>query len=310
MNVLLTGASGFLGRNLLLRLPAGWSVVATYRRSIDFERFVTERCDATQVQTIQCDLEDPDSIASAMARVGRNFDLCVFLAANTSVPLSVEDPAVDLRANTLTLLNTLGAVTIDRFVFMSSGAVYDGVVGPVGVATPVCPSLPYAISKLASELYLRNSHAQGRLGSYAIIRFFGAYGPYEPRRKIYSRLVRELGIERRNDFTIYGDGLNLVDAMYVDDAITALLKVSDDKRTALLVDAAYGQPMMIKELVDRAARLFLGRPVHLELKGVAHEAIHFKPDPAVLEHMVKFKPAVTLEQGLEKLLQHHLHGAS
>ena len=55
-----------------------------------------------------------------------------------------------------------------------------------------------------------------------MVRFFGAYGPYEASHKIYTRLVRAFALESRNTYTIYGDGANLIDAMYVDDAIDAV----------------------------------------------------------------------------------------
>ena len=60
----------------------------------------------------------------------------------------------------------------------------------VGPDTVLRPTLPYAISKQACENYVRHFRESGRLGSYVIARFFGAFGPYEPERKIYTRLVR------------------------------------------------------------------------------------------------------------------------
>jgi len=305
LNVLVTGASGFLGRNLLLRAPADWSVTATYRTSADFPRFVSERCRKGQVEAIRCDLEISDAVEH-FGRIRSTFELCIFLAANTSVPLSVKEPAIDLKANTLTVLNVLKSVSIKHFVFLSSGAVYDGIHGAVGPGTPVLPSLPYAISKLASELYTRRAQADGKIRSHAIIRFFGAYGPHEPARKIYSRLVEELGIQRRGVFKIYGDGSNLIDAMYVEDAIAALLKVCVGVRPHVTVDLAAGEPISVRDLVSRAARYFLGREVIVQTEGTAHEAIGFRPDTGPFASMFQFRPKVTLEEGLGRMLDHRL----
>ena len=74
---------------------------------------------------------------------------------------------------------------------MSSGAVYDGLRGAVSPATPVSPRLPYAISKLASEQYLRFfAEHRGTVDSYVNVRFFGAYGPYEAARKITTQWLQ------------------------------------------------------------------------------------------------------------------------
>ena len=113
---------------------------------------------------------------------------------------------------------------------MSSGAVYDGLVGTVTPATPVAPRLPYAISKLASEHYVRFfAERRGTLGSYVNVRFFGAYGPYEAERKITTRWLRAMAAGQR-EFVVRGDGKNLIDFMYVDDAVDGLLALVERAR--------------------------------------------------------------------------------
>jgi len=277
---------------------------------MDFPGFVAERCESGQVQSIRCELQAEDDVKALAALAGRKFDLCVFLAANTSVPQSVSEPAVDLLANTLTVLNVLKAIRIERFIFLSSGAVYDGIGGPVGPDTPLAPSLPYAISKLAAELYTRRAYADGKIGGYALIRFFGAYGMFEPSRKIYSRLVEELGVQNRTIFEIYGDGSNLVDAMYADDAVAAILKVCGDTRPAVTVDLARGEPLAVAELVSRAARHFLSRDVTIRKAGKAHEAIHFVPDAMPFQELYDFRCSISLEEGLDRMLAQRLQGAN
>ena len=84
----------------------------------------------------------------------------------------------------MALVTCLEHCPADHVVYVSSGAVYDGLLGPVSPATAVSPRLPYAISKLASEQYLRFfAEHRGSVGSYINVRFFGAYGPYEPRER-------------------------------------------------------------------------------------------------------------------------------
>src|SRR5919199_4419605 len=204
MRLLVTGASGFLGRNLLPSLPTEWEVTLTYRRDAGFCRFV-ERWVRARSHTVQVDLSKTDDL-DRLASASPEYDACVYLAANGDPAESVRRPAYDLEANTLALVTLLERVRVGRLVYFSSGAVYDGIVGPVEPGVTARPSLPYAISKLASEHYVRSFHTRGQVGEAVIVRFFGAYGPYEPERKIYNRLVRQFAFEREPRFTIRGDG--------------------------------------------------------------------------------------------------------
>ena len=303
VRVLVAGGSGFLGRNLLLAAPDDWSVVTTFHRQADLPAFL-EAHGGDGVRALPCNLADAAQVDALAEKVGRAFDVCVFLAANTSVPMSVDDPRADLEANTVTLLNTLASFAIGHLVFLSSGAVYDGRRGSVGPVTPLDPTLPYAVSKLASERYVEHAWAAGRIASYVVVRFFGAYGPYEPPRKVFTRLAVELGLDGRSRFRIYGDGTNLVDAMYVDDAVEALLRAARSGGRRTVVDLAAGAPVTVAELVDRAARCLLGRPVELERGGVAHEAIRFRADPEPFRDLFSFAPVVPLEEGLRRLRDH------
>ena len=125
-------------------------------------------------------------------------------------------------------------------VYVSSGAVYDGLHGAVTPATPVSPQLPYAISKLASEQYLQFfCERRGTVDSYVNVRFFGAYGPYEAARKITTKWLQALARGER-EFVVRGDGRNLIDFMYVDDAVDGFLALVKAQGARLTVDFASG----------------------------------------------------------------------
>src|SRR5690348_5535897 len=98
MNLLLTGASGFLGKNFLLRLPAGWRVIALYRNALEFPEFVSG-LNRPQVVAARCDLSDPEQAAALFERYRQEWDACVYLAAKVDIPWSVREPKQDLLYN-------------------------------------------------------------------------------------------------------------------------------------------------------------------------------------------------------------------
>ena len=300
MRLLVTGASGFIGRNLLLAVPHDWEVVATFRET-DLVPFCREH-GLVHVRPVRADLggERLDRV------LPESFDGCVFLAANGDPARSVPQPLLDLRSNAASLVALLEHVTCGRLVFLSSGAVYHGLRGPVSPASPVSPRLPYAISKLAAERYLEHFVETGRVRAGVSVRFFGAYGPHEPPRKIYSRLVRRFAIERRPDFTVTGDGRNLIDAMYVDDAVRGILAILADPVAdpgAGTLDLGSGAPLSITDLVQAAAAAF-GLEADVRYEGSVPEYIEFRSVDRTMQDRYAFRPAVGLAEGLQRLAAH------
>ena len=297
MKLLVTGASGFLGRNVLLRAPREWTVSAVHH-STDLRPFV-EAQRLTHVTPIACDLTDAESVRDLASRSGA-FDVVLSLAANGDPAASATRPAWDLRLNTLGIVNLLEHVAARRVVYMSSGAVYDGLHGDVSPATPVDPRLPYAISKLASERYVAFFAERRRaVESYVNVRFFGAYGPYEAPRKITTRWLRAI-LDGQREFTIRGDGRNLIDFMYVDDAVDALLRLARDTAFSGTVDLASGTPVSIDAIATAMARA-LNVEVTLRHEGEVPEYIEFRSADRTMRDRFGFVPTTPFGDGIRRL---------
>jgi len=294
MKLIVTGASGFIGTNLILGAPRDWDVVALYHESSGFPDFVKAR-GLDHVKAIGVDLTRPETFEGAFEGLSCEFDACVYLAANGDPAISTRDPLLDISKTTCTLVNFLEYFRIGRFIYMSSGAVYDGLKGRVSPRSNIDPTLPYSISNQAAEQYIKFYALNKKtVTGYVILRFFGAYGPFEPGRKIYTKLTRAFGMEGRNTFTIRGNGENLIDAMYVGDAVEALISVIRSTGKNVTVDFCSGTPLTINELVMEAARAI--RPMSpvavkvpislpkladvLELRATAQKAMGWKmPNP-------------------------------
>ena len=299
MRLIITGASGFIGRNLLLGIPKKWKVFAVYHHSRDFPDFLRQK-KLRHVRPVRCDLTRPETVKRHKAFKGR-FDACIFLAANGDPTFSVEDPSCDLKMTTLTVTHFLSYVKVKKLIYVSSGAVYDGKQGRVSPKAPLNPRLPYAISHLAAESYVQSfCKLKKNPEEYLIIRFFGAYGPYEPSRKIYTRLVREFENKNCRSFTIRGDGKNWIDAMYVTDAVRALLVALQSPLKHLTFDLCYGKPLTIESLVRKAASAFGQRGVKIQKKGSTYEPIHFRPSPHFQNKRLHFRPQIPLKAGLRR----------
>ena len=298
MNVLVTGASGFIGHNVLLRAPRGWQVTAVYHSTPGLEDFVRRHALAN-VRVARCDLTNPASVAE-FASDHASFDACLYLAANGDPARSADRPAWDLTLNTLGLVTLLEQVRVGHFVYVSSGAVYDGLNGPVTPQTAVAPLLPYAISKLASEHYLRAFAERSKtVGSYINVRFFGAYGPYEPSRKITTKWMRAV-MDGQREFTLRGNGDNLIDFMYVDDAVDGFLKLTASAGFSGTVDFASGSPVSVNAVVQTMAKV-LDVPVTVRHEGHTEEYIQFHTIDRTMRERFGVAPSIAFEDGVRRL---------
>jgi len=300
MKVLVTGASGFIGRNVLLRAPGDWQIVAVCHRSVDLDGFVRQH-QLANVRTVRCDLTDAASV-SRLAEGDGVFDACLYLAANGDPAKSADRPAWDLQLNTLALVTCLERIRVGHLVYVSSGAVYDGLTGAVTPATPVAPRLPYAISKLASEQYVRAFAERTKtVGSFMNVRFFGAYGPYEPIRKITTRWIQGL-MSGQREFAIRGDGENLIDFMYVDDAVDGLLALTSAAGYSGTLDFASGTPVSVNAVAQTMARV-LGASVTIRHEGHTEEYIRFRSADTTMRDRFGVVPCVTFEDGVRRLYE-------
>jgi len=300
MRLIVTGASGFIGRNVLLQAPRDWAITALYNHT-PLEPFVASHR-LTNVRAVRCDLLDAEAVKAMAAGVGR-VDAVLYLAANGDPAVSASEPARDLSQNTAALVNFLEHCRAGHVVYVSSGAVYDGLQGAVSPATPVSPRLPYAISKLASEQYLRFfCERRATVESFINVRFFGAYGPYEAARKITTRWLSAVAAGQR-EFVIRGNGENLIDFMYVDDAVRGFLALVNAAGERLTVDFASGTPVTVNHVVAAMAGA-CGVDVHVRHEGHTEEFIEFRSTDRTMTERFGFTPAISLAEGLGRLRDH------
>lgn len=262
--VLIVGGSGFIGRNVVARLAAtGRPIAATYCRD---ESFVQWAAQWPNVTPIRFD-------GTAGPAIFDDCAACLYMAGNANHTWALDHAADDLRMNAGALLNTLASFR-GRLVYLSSGAVYYGLAGQVSPATPVQPVFPYAISKYASELYIRQLAHVGRLTGFTLMRLYYAYGPYEPARRLIPMLIRRLAFQGDASFTLNGDGETFMAPMYVADVASVLCAALDGPSLNRAVDLCPPQPLTLRGLVEQVAAA-LDRPLRLSHRPTLEEPIRF-----------------------------------
>ena len=171
--VLITGGAGFIGSNLADRL------ITLGNEIVIVDNLFTGKMSYVNPAAKFYLADIRDDILSTIFEIEKP-DIVIHLAAQMSVPFSVENPQLDLEINLKGLLNLLDASVknnVKKFVFSSSGGtVYGDVEYPVDENACLKPFPPYAITKTTSEHYLSFYRKQYGL-DFVVLRFANVYGP-------------------------------------------------------------------------------------------------------------------------------------
>lgn len=224
---LVTGGAGFIGSHLVTALvERGDQVRVVDNLSSGFRTNLDHV--AGQVELIEGDAADPQLMADAV----RGVDVVFHQAALASVPASVRDPLRSHHQCATATVNVLAAAQqrgVRRVVLAASSAAYGDQPNLVKQESdPLDPLSPYAAAKIASEYYC---HAFGRsFGLETVsLRYFNVYGPRQDPHSEYSAVIpifvsKMLAGERP---TVFGDGQQSRDFVYVADVVQANLLAAD-----------------------------------------------------------------------------------
>jgi UDP-glucose 4-epimerase len=299
MRVLITGGAGFIGSHLAAHLRARSEAVRVLDNLATGSR---RNIAGLDVEFIEGSILDRPLVGRAMHGVD-----CVFhLAAFVSVPKSVGDPRACVETNVTGLLNVLEAAAdahVARLCFASSAAVYgDNPVVPKREDMAPEPGSPYAVTKLDGEFYCRQFAASGRLNSVAL-RFFNVFGPRQDPSGPYGAAVpiffREALAGR--PITIFGDGGQTRDFIFVQDTVGALDFVARSPGLTGAYNVGYGGPITVLGLAQRILALTGSRSAIQFAPARAGDVRHSCASVDRLR-LAGWRPAGTLDQGLERTL--------
>src|SRR6202167_1612363 len=220
---LVTGAAGFIGSSLVRALLERGDEV----RGID--NFATGRRENLADVLKEIDFREADILdLNAMHKACAAIDYVLHEAAIPSVPKSVLDPIGSNRANidgTVNLLVAARDAKVKRVVYAASSSAYgDTPTLPKHEAMTPNPISPYAVAKLASELYMISFFRCYGLETVCL-RYFNIFGPRQDPSSPYSGVLARFSLQmlRGEQPTIFGDGETSRDFTYIDNAVSANL---------------------------------------------------------------------------------------
>lgn len=303
---LITGGAGFIGSHLAEKLNESGQKITILDNLSSGHRRNIESLLGPNVQFVEGDIRDRDLVYRLMA----DCDGAFHLAALVSVPQSISHPDDSFTINlqgTLNLFEASRGQKQQKIVFASSAAIYGDVQQqPIKEEYRDIPLSPYGLHKWMCE-----EQANLYFQLYAVrsvgLRFFNVFGPRQDPSSPYSGVI-SIFIDRilkRQPATIYGDGTQNRDFVYVGDVVQALIKSMNCTNSEFKAyNVGQGSSITVSSLWETLCGIAEVElvPNHGPARsGEIHTSL---ADISAIGRDLGYKPETNLEEGLKRVLHY------
>jgi len=284
--VIVTGAAGFIGHNLVKRLSR-----------INAETLVIDRIQpAEQFPNVKFEWADLRHLNQMYEA-----DYLIHLAAVTNAGYAEKYPMETYETNVLGTVNLLNHVKIDRrILFPSTALVYQASEDPINEEAELDQSSTYAQSKSIGEQVLK-FHSNRHEVDHTLVRFFNVFGPGQLPMYIIPQILRQILEENK---VVVRNGAVMRDMLFVDDCIEAVLRLAVTPSGANnLFNIGSGEIVSIAEIARQAIQVS-GRPdvsfTDLE-ESIDYSPTAIMADIRKVSETVDWLPRVSLQEGLKRM---------
>lgn len=309
MRILVTGAAGFIGSNLVDRLLADGHTVLGLDNFNDFYDPLIKRRNLKKARAhalfdlYEGDITDPRDVAKAFQEAEP--DRVVHMAAWAGVRPSIERPAIYQKVNvegTTNLLEQCRKDGVKHFIFASSSSVYgDREQVPFRETDSVDhPISPYAATKKAGELLCHTWHHLFGLNTHCL-RFFTVYGPRQRPEMAIHKFTRLIAAGQ--PITLYGDGSTSRDYTYVDDIVDGVVASVERCAGYRIYNLGESKTTQLSDLVQHIARA-VGKEAQITYLPVQPgDVTRTFADVTRAREELDYAPSIDIEEGVRRFVR-------
>ncbi|MGN0674099.1 MAG: dTDP-glucose 4,6-dehydratase [Anaerovoracaceae bacterium] len=314
MNILVTGAAGFIGSNFVfyeLEKHPEDRIVAldalTYAGNLETLKPVM---DCANFRFVKGDITDREAMDRLFGE--ESFDIVVNFAAESHVDRSIENPGVFLETNILgtqVLMDQARKYGVKRFHQVGTDEVYGDL--PLDrpdlffVETmPLTASSPYSASKASADLLAMAYHRTFGL-PVTISRCSNNYGPYQFPEKLIPLMIANAMADK--DLPVYGEGLNVRDWLYVEDHCKAIDMIIREGKDGEIYNIGGHNERANIDVVKTILRE-VGKPESLikYVKDRAGHDLRYAIDPTKIHDELGWEPETPFDEGIKKTIRWYL----
>lgn len=301
MNIIVTGGAGFIGSHLVDRL------LAEHHEVLVIDNLSTGSRDNvnSKAQFVEMDIR-----SSELITLFNEFkpQYVFHEAAQTMVPISMQDPALDCDVNLMGLINVLNAclaAKVEKIIMPSSAAVYgDLTTLPLDETMTGHPTSFYGLTKLTTESYLRLYKENFGL-PYICFRYANVYGPRQGNGGeggVISIFCEHL--QAGKELTVFGDGEQTRDFVYVADVVEANIQALQHPEVTGVYNVSTETSTSLKELITTFEEV-IQKPitVHNEAERIG-DIKHSLLSIQKVHKELQYSPKVALLEGLKETFKY------
>ena len=310
MRVAVLGGAGFMGSNFVKHIVKNYSDVnvlvydkLTYAGRLENLHDVLQ---SPRLRFIKGDICNEELLEHVLKEFQPS--IVINFAAETHVDRSINDPAPFLKTNVFGVFTVLEVLrrldSVEKFIHISTDEVYGdlhGVDGEADEMWPLNPSSPYSASKASADLLIK---AYGRTYSlrYILVRPSNNYGPYQHPEKLIPRTIIRLLLGK--PATIYGNGSQVRDWLYVEDFCKALHLIAVKGGGYEVYNVCPNQFATVREVVEKVVEV-MGRDRARDVVFVRSRPGEDRRYAMKCEKVKElgWRPETALEQGLRKTVE-------
>ncbi len=301
---LVTGGAGFIGSHIVRALLEQGDFVRVLDNFSTGKRENLAQIDHPHFEILEGDIRNQETVARAVEGI----EIVFHEAAFVSVPQSMEDPLPCFEINqrgSEFLLEAARKAGVNRLVLASSAAVYgDSDAMPLDEQTPLRPLSPYAVSKRVDELYAEMYTRSFGLEVVAL-RYFNVYGPRQRPDSMYAAAVPIFArrLLEGKPVTIYGDGGQSRDLVYVGDIVRAnLIASAHPNAPGQVFNVCTGEEIRILDLVKELMTMFPNAPAPQFAPPRAGDIYRSLGNPQKAADLLGFRAQTSLADGLKAVV--------
>ena len=309
-NVLITGCCGFIGSNLCEELvKRGWNVIGIDNLMSGYRKNIEKIEKKSNFEFIWADVRDYETINKIIKE--NDIKYISHQAARGSVPKSVENPIITNDINTNGTLNILWAAVknkVENVVCAISSSIYgDTPTLPKVESMPYKPLSPYAITKIAKEMYCINFHKLYNLKTIGL-RYFNVYGKQQDPEGDYAAVIPKWITNALNGDDLFINGKDIItrDFTYIDDVVNAnILALECENKEAFGkgYNIGYSDRITIQEIAKNIIDATNSNSQIKIREKRAGDIQDSYADISLAKNNLGYNPETPISQGLKKTIE-------
>lgn len=309
MNIIITGAAGFIGSHFLELIFKYEAISKKFDQIIVIDS-LTYASNKTFLKLLQSKFSFQFVQASITDRIAledciKQNDVVVNFAAESHVDNSLNDSSNFLSTNVLgvgVLLEVCKGKEISKFIQISTDEVYGSInKGSWLESQRLNPNSPYSASKAAADL-LAISFLRSHKIPIIITRSSNNFGPRQNIEKFIPMVISKL--IHKQEIPVYGDGQNIRDWIYVEDNVRALWEIMTEGVVGEIYHIGGGNELSNLDLIKMIASIVGHNPSIIFVKDRKAHDFRYSISTQKISQGLDFSPSHTLKQGLEKTINY------